>query len=270
MREITIATVQMSPKLYEVSENLLRMGEVVEQMCMQQRVDLIVFPELVTTGFECGVRFTDLAETVPGHSVNIMSQLAGEFNTHIIFGLALKEKVESILYDAAVLIGPDGEFIGDYRKVHLHGEERMAFRSGFRYPVFETSLGSIGLMLGWDLAFPEVARSLALDGAEIVALSAAWERAYPEEWRALTTARAFENSVFLAAASRVGQEPSYTFLGHSAILGPRGEVYTTMDDVEEGYTLTTIDLDNVRRMREEHQLFQIREPATYRPLVRKY
>ena len=270
MREITIAAVQMSPQLYDMSENLLRMGEFVEQICLQQHVDLIVFPELVTTGVECGVRFTDLAETLPGHSLNIVAQTATEFSTHIVFGLALKEKVESIIYNAAVLVGPDGELIGDYRKVHLHGEERMAFRSGFRYPVFETSLGNIGLMLGWDLVFPEVARSLALDGAEIICLSAAWERSYPEEWQALTTARAFENSVFLAAASRLGQEPSYTFLGHSMILGPRGEVHGTMDEPEEGYVLAKVDLDNVRRMREEHQLFQIREPNTYRSLVRKY
>ena len=146
----------------------------------------------------------------------------------------------------------------------------MAFRSGFRYPVFETSLGNIGLMLGWDLVFPEVARALALDGAELICLSAAWERSYPEEWQALTTSRAFENSVFLAAASRLGEEPSYTFLGHSTILGPRGEIHSTMDEPEEGYVLATVDLDDVRRMREEHQLFQIREPNTYRALVRKY
>ena len=270
MREISVATVQMSPKLYDVSENLLRMGELTEQICLQQHVDLIVFPELVTTGFECGVHFTDLAETVPGYSTTVMSQRATEFNTHVVFGLAVKEKVESILYNSAVLIGPDGELMGDYRKVHLHGEERLAFRSGYRYPVFETAIGTIGVMLGRDVVFPEVARSLALDGGEVICLPAAWERRYPEEWHALTMSRAFENSVFLAAADRIGEESSYTFLGHSRILGPRGEVRSAMGDEGEGYAVATIDLDDVRRVREEHQTMQIREPNTYRAIVRKY
>ncbi len=270
MREIKVVVVQMAPKLSEVGDNLLRMSDFVEQICLQQRVDLIVFPELITTGTECGVGFTDLAEAIPGHSVNLISQRAAEFGTHIVFGLALKEKVESIIYNAAVLVGPDGELIGEYRKVHLHGEERMAFRAGYRYPVFETSLGNIGIMLGWDLAFPEVARCLALDGAELICLCASWERAYPEEWQALTTARAFENSVFLAASSRVGQEPTYTFLGHSCVVGPRGETHAAMDEVEEGYALAQIDLDEVRLLREEFQLFQLREPTSYRAIVRKY
>ena len=166
MREIGLAVVQMKPTLYEVGDNLIRISELIESICLEQQVDLIIFPELITTGFECGVRFTDLAERVPGHTANLIAQRAAEFSTHIVFGMALKEKVESIIYNAAILVGPDGELIGDYRKVHPRGEERLAFRPGFRYSVLETSFGTLGLMLGWDMAFPEVARSLALDGAD--------------------------------------------------------------------------------------------------------
>jgi predicted amidohydrolase len=270
MREITVVVVQMQPRLYEVGDNLIRMTDFVEKICLQQPVDLIVFPELITTGYECGVRFTDLAEKIPGHSANLMAQQAAAFGTHIVFGMALKEKVESIIYNAAILVGPDGEFVGDYRKVHPRGEERLAFRAGFRYPVLETSFGKVGLMLGWDLAFPEVARSLALDGAELICLCASWERPHAEEWHAFSLARAFENSIFVAAANRIGEEPSYTFFGQSMIVGPRGEIFSSMDDEIEGYALTRVDLDEVRRLREEYQLFQLRQPATYRTLVRKY
>jgi predicted amidohydrolase len=270
MREITVAVVQMQPKLYEVGDNLIHMTDFIEKICLQQPVDLIVFPELITTGYECGVRFTDLAEKIPGHSVNLMTQQAAEFSTHIVFGMVLKEKVESIIYNAAVLVGPDGEIIGDYRKVHPRGEERLAFRPGFRFPVFETGFGMVGLMLGWDMAFPEAARSLALDGAEIVCLCASWERPHMEEWNAFALARAFENSVFIAAANRIGEEPSYSFFGQSMIVGPRGEVYSTMDEETEGYALARIDLDDVRRYREEYQLLQLRQPTTYRAIVRKY
>ena len=271
MREITVAVVQMQPKLNEVSENLIRMTDFVEKICLEQKIDLIVFPELITTGYECGVRFTDLAERVPGHTANLMAQQAAEFNTHITFGMALKEQVESIVYNAAIMVGPDGEMIGDYRKVHPRGEERLAFRPGFRYPVFETSFGMVGLMLGWDMAFPEVARSLALDGAELLCLCANWEMPHSEEWNAFVLARAFENSVFVAAANRVGEEPSYTFFGQSMIVGPRGEIYSSIDEGKnEGYALARVDLDEVRRLREEYQLFQLRQPTTYRAIVRKY
>jgi predicted amidohydrolase len=268
MREITVAVMQMQPKLYEVGDNLIRMTEFIEKICMEQQVDLIVFPELITTGYECGVRFTDLAEKIPGHAVNLIAQQASEFSTHIVFGMALKEKVESIVYNAAILVGPDGEVIGDYRKVHPRGEERLAFRPGC-FPVFETGFGAVGLMLGWDYSFPEVGRSL-LDGAEILCLCASWERPHTEEWTAFSLARAFENSVFLAAANRIGQEPSYTFFGQSMIIGPRGEVYSSMNEEIEGYALARIDLDEVRRLREEYQLFQLRQPITYRAIVRRY
>ena len=77
-------------------------------------------------------------------------------------------------------------------------------------------------MIGWDMAFPEVARSLTLDGAEMVACSAAWETGHMDEWRAYVVARACENSVYLAAANRVGDEPSYSFGGESMFVGPRG------------------------------------------------
>ncbi|MGD8595950.1 MAG: carbon-nitrogen hydrolase family protein, partial [Anaerolineae bacterium] len=174
MQELTIAAVQMYPQLGKVEENLLAMGKFVDKICTQQKVDLIVFPELATTGYELGVRFTDVAERVPGHAVNLLAQRAADFGTHLVFGMVTKEKVESIIYNAAVVIGPDGELLGEYRKLHLPGEERLAFRPGYRMQTFETAFGHIGVLLGWDLAFPEVARSLTLDGADLLCVCANW------------------------------------------------------------------------------------------------
>src|SRR3972149_3261869 len=149
MREVTIATVQFSPKLGESEENLVKMSDFVSKIASQQKVDLIVFPELATSGNELGVKFTEIAQRIPGPTVNLMSQRAAEFGVYIAFGMVSKEKVESILFNSAVLVGPDGELGGSYNQVHLRGEERMAFREGFRIPVFETeTVGTVGLMLG--------------------------------------------------------------------------------------------------------------------------
>jgi predicted amidohydrolase len=270
MREISVAAVQMQPKLAEQADNLMRMGEWLDQVCRAQRVDLVIFPELITTGYECGVQFTELAERVPGPNVNVIAQRAADYGTHVLFGMAAKERVESILYNAAVLVGPEGEVVGRYNKVHLRGEERLAFRPGFRYDVWETEFGAIGAMLGWDLAFPEVARSLALGGAELICVCANWENPNADEWRAYLLARAYENAVYVAAANRVGEEYTYNFFGDSMVIGPRGQVFGTVDGGEEGYVVARIDLDEVRQFREEYQFFQCRQPQSYRSVVKRY
>ena len=270
MREITVAAVQMSPKLAEQQDNLVHMGELLDKVCTEQHVDVVVFPELITTGYECGVQFTDLAERVPGPTVNLIAQRASDYGSYVLFGMAAKEKVESIIYNAAVCVGPEGEVLGRYNKVHLKGEERLAFRPGFRYNVWETEFGSMGVLLGWDLAFPEAARSLALDGAELICVCANWENPNADEWRSYMLSRAYENAVYVAGANRVGEEYSYAFFGDSMVVGPRGKVYGTVDEGEEGYVVARIDLDEVRTQREEFQFFQCRAPQTYRAVVRKY
>jgi predicted amidohydrolase len=278
MREVTVATVQMKPKLGETEENLVKMSELVAKIAGQQKVDLIVFPELITSGYECGVRFTDLAQRVPGPTVNLIAQRAQEFGVHIAFGLPTKEKVESILFNSLVFIGPDGELIGEYRKVHLKGEERMAFRAGYRYLVFECQFGMVGLLTGYDLAFPEAARSLALEGAELLVVCANWEKPHRDEWRTYVLARAYENALFVAAANRVGDDVTYSFFGDSTIVGPRGQVYATLagevdpktNEPAEGYCVARIDLTEIRQRREEFQTLQNREPDSYKALVKKY
>jgi predicted amidohydrolase len=215
---------------------------------------------------------------VPGPTINLMAQRANEYGVYIAFGMATKERVESVLYNSAVLVGPEGELLEVYNKVHLRGEERMAFREGFKLPVIETEVGSIGLMIGYDLAFPEVARSLALDGAEILCVCANWEAAQIDEWKTYTRARAYENAVFVAGANRVGEDVTLTFGGESMVVGPRGQIYASLSDETdpesgaplEGFTVARIDLDLVRKNREEYQFIQNRQPTVYKNIVRKY
>lgn len=301
MRAITVATVQMKPELGQPEDNLIKMSDIIGRVATEQSVDLIVFPELITTGYEVGPRFTDLAQRIPGPTVNLIAQRASELGVHIAFGMVTKERVESILYNTVILIGPEGDLVGQYNKIHLRGEERIAFREGYRLNVFETAFGVVGMMIGWDLAFPEVARSLVLEGAELLIVCANWEDPNVDEWRTYLKARAYENAVFVAAANRVGEEPSYTFCGQSAIIGPRGKVYARIETPDmprpvsqpatqsvrqpgaaagerepappgppEGYAVARIDLDDIRQYREETQILQCRQPATYRSVVKKY
>ena len=269
-REITVALVQMAPELTSAEENLRKMGEFIETICSTQPTDLIIFPELSYTGTELGLRATTLAERVPGHATNYLAKRAEDYNTHIVFGLVIKERVESILYNGVACLGPEGELMSAYHKVHLLGEERQVYRSGFRFINVDADWGRFGLMIGSDLVFPEAARSLTLDGAELLVLAANWESGRREQWRAQIVSRATENAVFVAAANRVGEEPTIQFAGDSMLAGPDGELYTVLEEPMEGYAVATIDLERVRATREERQLIQFREPNAYRAIVRKY
>jgi predicted amidohydrolase len=246
------------------------MSEWIEKIATAQRTDLIVFPELITTGYECGVSFTDFAQRVPGPTVNLIAQRASEYGVHVALGMPSKEKVESVLYDSAVLVAPEGDVVGEYHKMHLKGEERLTFRAGFKLPVLETEFGNVGLLLGWDLAFPEVARTYILDGAELLVVLANWEQPYNEEWRTYLKARAYENTCFVAAANRIGTDATYSFFGESQIVGPRGQVYAAMDEEVEGYAIARFDLEEVRKAREEFQILQCRQPPAYKAIVKNY
>jgi predicted amidohydrolase len=250
----------------------------ISRIASQQKVDLIVFPELITSGAELGLRFTELAQRVPGPTVNLISQRANEYGVYIAFGMVTKERVESVLYNSAVLVGPDGELVDIYNKIHLRGEERMAFREGFKLPVIDTEIGTLGLMIGYDLAFPEVARSMVLDGAEILCCLANWEAASIDEWKTYMRARAYENACYMVGANRVGDDVTLVFGGESMVVGPRGQIYASLaseTDPEtgaplEGFVVTRIDLDEVRRNREEFQMIQNRQPTVYKSVVRRY
>jgi predicted amidohydrolase len=297
MREITIATVQMKPDLGEIEDNLVKMSNYISEIASKQKVDLILFPELATSGYELGVKFTQVAQHIPGPTSNLIAQRAQELGVYIAFGMVGKERVESILYDAAVLVGPDGELIGEYNKTHLKGEERLAFREGYKLPVFETEFGLIGFLLGSDLAYPEVARSLVLDGAELLCVLGSWEKSDIDEWTTLIKARAYENACFVAGANRVGEDVTLTFGGESLIVGPRGKVFANLPGEEpvpakdsdgkgeadakkkddkpatqpkEGFCVASIDLDAIRKHREDRQTLQNRQPPIYRAIVRKY
>lgn len=269
MREVTIALAQMSPILNQPEQNLERMSQMVADICLRQKVDIIVFPELCTTGYECGVKFADLAERVNGLAVSTMSQRAAEYGTHIVFGLAEIQKMESVIYSAAVLVDPEGEVLADYQKIHLKGEQRLVFRPGYRFVTAETRFGVVGLLVGWDLAFPEAARSLALQGAELLCVCGSWEKPQANEWRSYCFARALENSVFVAACNRVGEEPTYSFIGESMVVGPRGAAHARLED-DVSVALATVDLEQARRNQEFTQLLQARQPRSYRELVKMY
>ncbi len=159
----------------------------------EKKADFIVLPELMTCK---GVThdYASVGESVPGPTTNFFGALAKKHDCYIVVGLP--ERVDHLVYNVAVLLGPDGKVVGKYRKVALPREEiHRGISPGHEYPVFETRFGKVGMMICYDVFFPEVARELAMNGAEIIALPI-WG-GNPR----LAAARCAENGVYLVSST---------------------------------------------------------------------
>ena len=183
----------------------------------RQRADLVCLPESLTY-CGTGLDFAEVAEPIPGPSTEYFGQLAKEHGLYIVAGLT--EREGNVLYNTAVLIGPGGELAGKYRKVCLPREEvKGGITPGHEYPVFDTPFGKVGMMICWDVHFPEVARALSNAGAEIIAMPI-WG-GHP----ALARARAIENQIYLVT-STYSTKPDWMI---TAVFDQRGEVRARTD-----------------------------------------
>lgn len=229
---VRLAVVQCDPQvnLAHCESNLHHALHLAHQAA-ENGANLIVLPELVTTGYAFANRAEAFAhaEAIPqGPACERLLAFAREHQVYLAAGVA--ERDGGQLYDSAVLVGPDG-FIGKYRKAHLWNQEKLWFTPGnLGFPVFDTPIGRIGLLICWDIWFPEVPRLLALQGADIICSLNNWVWTPPPLFDAtgkcmasyLTITAAHVNNVFIAAANRVGSDRGERFLGCSLIAGTSG------------------------------------------------
>jgi predicted amidohydrolase len=214
---------------------------------------LIVLPELCATGYAFATRAEAYAhaEDVPsGDTVRVWEEFARARGVHLVGGLVERDGVR--LYDTAVLVGPNG-YVGRYRKTHLWNTEKLWFTPGdLGCPVFDTPIGRIGLLVCWDIWFPEVPRLLALQGADIICSSNNWVWTPPPIFDSsgrcmatyLTMTAAHVNNVVIAAANRIGTDRDARFLGCSLIAGTNGWPIGEVAGSDEERILTA-DIDVV-------------------------
>ena len=280
--KINVSCIQMEPKLRDTEKNLAKMiGFIEDVMSKQPQTQLIVFPELITTGYQCGSDFQQLAETVPdGNSMQVIGALAKKYKVHIIYGFPERDPaMKDVLYNSAALIDPSGQVVGVYRKVHLFASEKEFFRPGCDYPIFNTPIGKLGIMICWDTAFPEVARIYAIKGADLLIVSTAWEKPYltevvtknQDDWDLITRARAFDNCMYLVAANRIGFDETLGFFGRSKIMGPTGDPIKELNEEVEGSISAELDYAIPIRLRYEYYtFFKDRRPDTFSEIVKEY
>ncbi|UVJ42962.1 nitrilase family protein [Pseudomonas sp. LS1212] len=254
---VRIAVVQFDPQcgLENCEHNLCHSLHLAREAA-ENGANLIVLPELANTGYAFKTRKEafDHAEFVPnGPSVEAWLEFARKHQVYLAAGLAERDGMK--IYDTAVLVGPEG-FIGRYRKTHLWNQEKLWFSPGdLGLPVFETPIGRIGLLICWDIWFPETPRLLAMQGADIICSLNNWVWTPPPLFDAtgkcmasyLTITAAHVNNVFIAAANRIGTDRGERFLGCSLIAGTNGWPISEVASAEEQTVLyADVDLTSAR------------------------
>ena len=247
--KIKIALAQMSCKREDKAENLTKIEKTVIN-AKKQAADLVIFPELSLTGYVVIDQIYELAETIPGPASRTMEGIARKTKTYIVFGMPeLSEKTQATIYNTAVLVGPEG-FIGKYRKMYLptHSvfEEKRYFRPGYQTAVFDTKLGKIGLIICYDIFFPEVSRLTRLKGAQLIVCISASPSTRRTFFETLTVARAMENTAFLAYVNLVGIEDGLQFWGGSRLVGPNGKILVQAKYDEEDLVMCDVDYADIR------------------------
>lgn len=234
-----------------------------------QGAGMICLPECFNIGYSAlGIqKMTEWAEPLEGNTVIRMRELAKELKIHLIAPLLLTVG-PGICENSAVLINDDGSLAGCYSKTHTIGDEKIFFKRGCRYPVFETKYGKIGLLICYDMAFPEPARLLALQNVQLILFPSAWRDRlnYRLMWENNLISRALDNVIFTAGINRAGASDGVLFSGETMIVDPRGII---LQKAASGETILIqeIDFDEITEERRVNLAMIDRHPQDYAALA---
>jgi predicted amidohydrolase len=236
MRMFTAAAVQIGPSherltAETVKANVEHAVDYVERCVDATGASLVVLPETVSTGFTPGCTAEELWSLLGGQdgpTVAPLAEVAGRLGVHLVWGTYSRGDEPGVVYNTAMIAGPSGSLLGTYRKTHPFCTE-LRSRGGWVTPgddvcVVETDLGRIGLMVCFDGDFPELARIMALQGAEVIVRPSALLRS-ADIWELTNRARAYDNHVYVVGANAVGIDPAgVLYFGNSMIVTPTAEV----------------------------------------------
>ncbi len=244
-----VALAQISCQRGDKKANIKKIEEYAVK-AKQQAASLIIFPELSLTGYTIRDELYELAEEIPGPSTGAIQKIAKRHEIYIVFGMPeLSGKTQATIHNTAVLVGPKG-YVGKYRKMHLptHSvfEEKRYFRPGYQAGVFETESGTIGLIICYDIFFPEVCRLTRLEGAQLIVCISASPAVRKTFFETLTVARAIENTAFLAYVNLVGVEDGLQFWGGSRLIVPNGKIIAKAKYDEEDLVIGEVDYADIK------------------------
>jgi predicted amidohydrolase len=265
-----IALVQMNSRVAARTENVDRACEFVARAALGG-AQLVVLPEF----FNCeyfpqyrDYKYMDYAEPDTGFTTERMRACAKTRHVWVVSTIFEIARA-GLYYDTAMLIDPEGNIAGKYRKVHpaaLLSLEKIYFRGGSSFPVFKLGDWTMGFSICYDNLFPESCRCLAVNGAELIV--APYATPIDDPWENFLTTRALENGVYFAACNHVGQEGDWRFSGKSMIITPRGKIAVQASGAEEEIISLELEREEVFAARRAFPLFRDRRPDAYRAIGR--
>lgn len=250
----TIAGVQMDCTLGENEKNLRAIRERLS-VAAGKGAHLVVFPECVLSGycFESKEEAWPHAEPIPGPSTLALAEDCKRLNVWAAVGMLEQRPVDGALFNACALVGPRGQ-VHVYRKIHLPflGVDRFTTPGDRPFEVHDLGGLRVGMTICYDGSFPESARCLMLQGADLVILPTNWPTGATSTVRYLIQARALENFIYFLAVNRIGTERGFRFIGQSRMVNVNGELLASADEQEEATILAQIDPEKARNKRIVH------------------
>lgn len=256
--------IQFEIKDGDVAHNLNTVKERINELVLEEN-DVVVLPEMWSTGYRLE-EIDDLASDYLEPILSEMKELAVQHKINIVGG-SIANKVNGEVYNTAFVLNPSGELVHQYSKMHLVpmlNEPKYLAAGEEKVSTFELNGEKAGLVICYDLRFPELFRDLALMDAKIIFVVAEWPIERTAHWRTLLRARAIENQCYIVGSNVVGtQTNGTTFAGHSVIIDAFGNVLAEGDNESEQIVSETIDVSTIAQIREDVPIFKSRRKDLY-------
>ena len=257
-----IALAQLAPSLFDKERNLAKAEEALSTAASGGAA-AILFPELYLTGYSLGARAVEMAEPDDGPSLQRVADLASKYRIAVLMGYPALHPNGQQAYDAVIIVDQNGRAAGIYHKTHLFHAETGWFVAGERPMIVDFGLGRVGVLVCYDLEFPEAVRDLALRGAQWIATCTGNMVPNQHLQEIYVQARAAENRLWVAAANRIGREAEIDFFGGSAVADPHGQLIIQADG-RERIVFADIDLKRAGEARLNADYLADRRPDLYR------
>ena len=292
MKKIKIGFLQQH-NVADQQLNITRLASGIANLA-EHGAQLIVLQELHNSLYFCqteNVNLFDLAEPIPGPSTNFYGELARQYGVVIVTSL-FERRAAGLYHNTAVVIEKDGTIAGKYRKMHIPDDpayyEKFYFTPGdLGFHPIETSLGKLGVLVCWDQWYPEAARLMALQGAELLIYPTAIgyessdtedeQQRQREAWTTVQCGHAVANGLPVVSVNRVGYEPDPSgqtkgiqFWGSSMVVGPQGEMLYRASEVEEECTIVSVDLNHSEHVRRWWPFLRDRRIDAYEDITKRY
>ncbi len=261
-----LAIYQGAGKPADVDENLA----IIQRQALSaggRGADLIIFPELFLSGYNIGQTVEDLAQQAGGPACQQVSRTAREANIAILYGYP--EKLDTGVYNSALLIDRYGDTRANYRKTHLYGDyEKGCFQPGDTLLIAELEGLNIGILICYDVEFPEAVRALVNAGADLIAVPTALMEDYCRVAKHVVPARAYESEIYVAYVNRSGSEGDTIYCGRSCLVGPDGREILRAGK-SEALLIADVGKKAIAKAREINPVLKDVRPNLYSRMVKK-